>query len=623
LEISRIQIRRKQWYFSAEGGFFMKVFQRAGLIYWFLVQLSLGGFAQSGTITTSAGNGASGFGGDGGPATAAQLNSPFGVAIDSVGNLYIADPFTSRIRKVTAAGVINTVAGNGSFGFSGDGGPATSAQLNFPASVAVDSVGNLYFSDSANNRIRKVTPAGTISTVAGNGTAGFSGDGGPATAAQLNSPFGVAIDLVGNLYIADPNNDRIRKVTAAGVINTVAGNGIFGFSGDGGPATSARLGSPPGVAVDSEGNLYIADQFNHCIRKVTPAAVISTVVGNGSAGFSGDGGPATSAKLNAPSGVAVDSAGNLYIADRGNYRVRRVMASGVISTVAGNGTVGYSGDGGPATLAQMGFPTSVAADPANNLYIADQSNHVVRKVTFAIASEVFFPQVAVGGGYSTTFAITNTGATVSSGNLILTDQQGNPLAVRGELTDSSGTTQTASTGSAFALTVPAGGTVFLSTTGLTPGSQIKAGWARLASTGGSLSAVATYEYAVGPVLMTAVGVPQSQPLQYATIPVDNDSTQSKQTAYAIANPGGQSISVKLALVGQDGTVLDDSITVTLGPGQQIARYFWQDLSRMDFKGSVVLRGQAGAVFIAVALSEKQGLLTVIPLIPGKSPGVPN
>jgi sugar lactone lactonase YvrE len=601
----------------------MKVNKRAGLIFWLLVQPSLGGFAQSGIITTSAGNGAPGFSGDGGPATTAELNSPFGVAIDSVGNLYIADPFTSRIRKVTASGVINTVAGNGSFGFSGDGGPATSAQLNFPASVAVDSVGNLYFSDSANNRIRKVTPDGTISTVAGNGTAGFSGDGGPATMAQLNNPFGVAIDTAGNLYIADPNNGRIRKITAAGEINTVAGNGSFGFSGDGGPATSAQLGSPPGVAVDSAGNLYIADSFNHCIRKVTPSGVISTVVGTGSPGFSGDGGPAISAMLNGPSGVAVDSTGNLYIADRGNFRVRKVMASGVIDTVAGNGTAGYSGDGGPATLAQMSFPTSVVADPANNIYISDQTNHAVRKVTFVSASDAFFPQVAVGGGYSTTFEITNTGATVSSGTLTLTDPQGNPLTVSAELIDSSGFAEPASTGSAFAITVPAGGTIFLSANGLTPVSPIKTGWAQLHSTGGPLTAGAIYEKLVGTVLQARVGVPQSQFLQFATIPVDNDSILSKQTVYAIANPGTRSISVKLALVRQDGGVLDDSVTVTLGPGQQIARYVWQDLSRIDFKGSLVLEGQAGGMFIAIGLSQRQDFLTVIPLIPGKSPGVSN
>jgi len=596
---------------------------RFGLISWFLVEASLCGFAQTGIITTSAGNGIPGFSGDGGPATLAQLDSPTGVAVDSAGNLYIPDSVNNRVRMVTAAGVISTVAGNGSFGFGGDGGPATSAQLNFPSGVAVDSLGNIYFSDSANYRVRKVTPAGIISTVAGNGTAGFSGDGGPARSAQLDTPIGVAVDSAGNLYIADYYNYRIRRVTPSGIISTVAGNGIPGFSGDGGPAAAAQLGSAPGVAVDTAGNLYITDSSNARIRKVTAAGVISTVAGDGTVGFAGDGGPATAAKLNGSTGVAVDSIGNLYIADRRNYRIRKVTPAGVISTVAGNGTVGFSGDGGPATAAQFNFPTAVAVDPAANLYIADPLGYRIRKITFDSASVIFFPQVVVGGGYSTFFAITNTGATASSGNLLLSDQQGDPVAVSAGLTDSSGITSPASTGSAFAFAVPAGGTIFLAAGALTPGDPVKVGWARLDSTGGTVSAEATYEHVVDAVLQTRVGVPQSLPLQYATIPVDNDSSQSKQTAFAIANPGSQPISVKLILVRQDGSVVNDSVAITLGAGQQTARYVWQDLSRTDFKGSLVIQGQAGATYIAVALSEKQGLLTVIPLIPGKSPGVPN
>jgi hypothetical protein len=238
-------------------------------------------------------------------------------------------------------------------------------------------------------------------------------------------------------------------------------------------------------------------------------------------------------------------------------------------------------------------------------------------------SSTFFPWVAVGGGYSTLFTVTNTGSTSASGSMILTDQQGNPLSVNGTLTDSSGITQPALPGYSFPLTVPAGGAIFLSATGLTTGSPVTAGWGQLDSTGGSLSAVATYEYVVGSILQTMVGVLQSQPLQYATIPVDNDTSQSKQTVYAIANPSSQTIAIKLALVGQDGTVIDDTVTLTLLPAQQIARYLWQDLGRTNFKGSLVLRGQSGATFVAVALVEKQGVLTVIPVISGKAPGVPN
>jgi len=270
------------------------------------------------------------------------------VAADGAGGFYVSSEFQNRIYRVAANGSLSLTAGLGTSGFSGDGGPATTAQLRLPDGVTVDSAGNLYIADKENNRIRKITNAGIISTVAGNGTRGFSGDGGPATAAQLYNPTGVAIDSAGNLYIADPVVDRIRKVTTTGIISTVAGNRTRGFSGDGGLATAAQLFLPTGVAVDSAGNLYIADEGNVAIgdsgsqriHKVTTAGIISTVAGNGTRGFSGDGGLATAAQLNFPSGVAVDSAGNLYIADKGNKRIRRVTTAGIISTVAGNGNSG-------------------------------------------------------------------------------------------------------------------------------------------------------------------------------------------------------------------------------------------------------------------------------------------
>ncbi len=601
----------------------MKPFNRIGLVALFLAQSNLPGFAQSGIISTVAGNGTAGFSGDGGLATAAQIHAPYGVAADSAGNLYIADQSNNRIRAVTAAGVISTLAGIGTAGFSGDGGQAAAAQLNFPSGVAVDSTGNIFIADLNNSRIRKVTTAGVISTVAGTGSQGFSGDGGPATAAQLNFPIGLAVDSLGNLYIADQANNRIRKVTAFGVITTVAGNGTAGFSGDGGLATSAQLNSPAGVAVTPSGNLYIADRGNNRIRKVTTFGVITTVAGNGTAGFSGDGGKATAAQLSGPTGLAVDSAGNLYIADYANNRVRGVTAAGVISTVAGNGTTGQCGDGAQAAGAQLNGPSGAAVDSAGNLYIADYLNDRVRSVTSVSFADIFFPQVAVGGGYSTLFTITNTGADAASGSLVLTDQQGNPFSVSATLTDSSGVTQPSSPGSTFALTIPSGATVFLLASGLAADSPQQVGWAQLGSSGGSLSAVATYEYVVGGATQTIVGVLQSRALQFATVAVDNNSSQDKQTAYAIANPGNRTISVRLALVGQDGTVVDNSVTLTLGPGQQIARYLWQDLARTDFRGSVVFRGQARVTFIVVALVEKRHLLTAIPLISGKAPGVPN
>ena len=296
-----------------------------------------------GVITTIAGNGIAGYSGDGGAATSAEVNLVEGVTADGSGNVYFADIASNCVRKITG-GVITTVAGTGTQGFSGDGGAAISAQLFHPQGVAIDGNGNLYIVDTGNYRIRKVTPAGIISTIAGNGTNGSSGDGAAATSAQL-LPTAIAVDGVGNLYIGDANHERIRMVTLAGTISTIAGNGTAGFTGDGGAATSAELNEPQGVAVDPTGNVYIADFVNHRIRKVTPAGVISTFAGNGTVGSGGDGGAATSAALQSPLGVFADNQGNLYLADATGSRIREVNTSGIISTVAGTGTQGFGGDG--------------------------------------------------------------------------------------------------------------------------------------------------------------------------------------------------------------------------------------------------------------------------------------
>jgi len=349
----------------------------------------------SGNVSTVAGNGTAGFSGDGGLAINAELSVPTGLAVDNLGNLYIADTSNYRVRKVNTAGIISTVAGNGVVGFSGDGGPAVSAELNFPTGLVAKG-GNLYIADAGNNRIRKVNSSGKISTVAGNGIQGFGGDGGPATSAELAGPWSVALHA-GNLYIADLANHRIRKVDSLGKISTVAGNGAEGYGGDGAPATEATLAWPYSIGVDGSGNLYIADSAEQRVRKINTSGTISTFAGNGTAGFSGDGGAATRAQLG-PADVASDGNGNLYIADTGNQRIRKVDASGIISTVAGNGIEGFSGDGGPATNAAFRSPYAVAADSHGNLYIADTFNERIRKVdTSGIISTVAGRS---GAGYS-------------------------------------------------------------------------------------------------------------------------------------------------------------------------------------------------------------------------------
>jgi uncharacterized protein (TIGR03437 family) len=331
----------------------------------------------SGTISTIAGNGIGRYSGDGGAAQSALMSAPSAVATGPGGVFYISDTNNQRIRQVVSTGIISTLTGTGAAGYSGDGGAPASAQIAFPGGMVVDGSGNVYFADTVNQRVRKVS-GGAIATVAGNGTAGYAGDGSAAVNAQLNSPVAVTLDSAGNLYIADYNNDVVRKVSPSGVISTFAGNGSVGYSGDGGPAQNAQLNGPASVAADASGNIYIADSSNHAIRVVAPGGVISTFAGNGTLGDSGDGGIATAAQLAAPAGVAVDAAGNVYITDSGAGKVRMVIAAGLIQTIAGGGGPGYSGDGGPAIGAQFRSLAGIALDAAGDVYLADRGNNAIR-----------------------------------------------------------------------------------------------------------------------------------------------------------------------------------------------------------------------------------------------------
>jgi sugar lactone lactonase YvrE len=418
----------------------------------------------NGIITTVAGMPGLGmFGGDGGPATASNLNYPMGLALDSQGNLYVADSLNNRIREITTDGKINTVAGSATQGYSGDGGPAKSATLSAPLGVAVTPNGGLYIADTRNQRIRQVT-GGAINTWAGDGDYRFSGDGGLATAAMFaasssvaSSPQGVAA-FSGNVYISDTNNYRIREVTS-GNISTIAGTGSAATAGDGGPASKAsfsgpgalatdsngnlfvidgvhvreisaangviqtlplpqgQLVEPRGLAVDGNNNLYIADYLKSIVISVSPRGTISTVAGNGTSGSGGDGGPATQASLSNPYGLAVDSNNNLYIADQGNNKIRKVAATtGIITTVAGTGQAEYSGDGGLATAATLTTPSAVAVDGSFNIYIADEGNHVIRKV-------------ANSSNTISTFAGNGTAGSSGDGGLATQAELGQPQAL--------------------------------------------------------------------------------------------------------------------------------------------------------------------------------------------------
>jgi RHS repeat-associated protein len=332
-------------------------------------------------IDTIAGTGQAGYSGDGGPATEAFLSYPRGIAMDAAGNLYIADTGNHRIRKVDRNGIITTIAGTGQAGYSGDGGPATEAMLNAPFAVAADNKGNIYIADTGNHRIRKVDRNGIITTVAGNGVEGYSGDNGPAVFASLNSPKDVVINPEGGFYIADSGNSRVRFVDTSGIIRTMAGNGSKGWAGDGGPATDAELCWVRGLALDKDSLLYTVQHCWHRVRRIGVDGIITKVAGNTlGGGYCGDGGPAVESCLREPQAVAVDSDGNVYIADTNNHVIRMINQRGIIYTIVGNRTSGYNGDKRPVSKVKLNRPQDVIVGPDGHLYIADTLNHRIRVV---------------------------------------------------------------------------------------------------------------------------------------------------------------------------------------------------------------------------------------------------
>jgi len=365
-------------------------------------------------IKLVAGKGVSGYSGDNGPATSAKLYGPNAVAVDANGVMYIADTENSVVRKVDIYGNITTIAGNGTSGYYGDNGPATKAMIYLAYGVSLDAAGNVYIADNLNYVIRKVNMvSGIITTVAGNGGHGYSGDGGLAIHASLFEPQAVFIDSVGNMYIADTGNSVIRMVNTTGYIKTVAGNGNNDYTGDGGQAKKAALYNPFGVSVDSNGNIYIADTFNNRVRKVNGSGIITTIAGNGSNLYTGNGGPANQSTVDSPGGTFADSYGNVYIADSNNCVIRLINAStGIISTVVGNGGCGYTGNGGLATKAQLAFPGGVFVTPDGVIYVADSNNNVIQKVSYTLPP--------TGTGSTSGSATTATGsATTATGSTTL------------------------------------------------------------------------------------------------------------------------------------------------------------------------------------------------------------
>jgi len=576
--------------------------------------LAVGAIALGQKITTFAGTGTAGFSGDSGPAAQAEVNDVTGLAADANGNIYLVDQNNNRIRKVGTNGVISTFAGNGTAGYSGDSGPALQAQLNLPTGVCVaPSSGAVYVNDLSNRRVRVISPSGTITTVAGNGSAVSSGDNGPATAAGMVLPIRCAVDTSGNLYIADQGAHRIRKVDGSGNISTYAGTGAQGFSGDSGPATQATMNNPTWVMADNSGNIYVSDQFNHRVRMINTNGIITTVAGNGTPTFGGDGGPATSASLNFPGGLALDSSGSLFIVDPGNNRLRKV-SGGVITTVAGNGVAGYGGDGGAPLQAEFNNPFALTMDNAANLYVGDIANNRVREITGVAAGggsthSYYFSDLAFAGGFQTMLTYINySPQTVTCVTNFYSDA-GTPLPIPfGQGTISTRTD-----------VLPPGGSVHDPTVASLT-AMVTEGWAQASCTGPVEAGLLYRLYNAGtPVGEASVNAETAPTTKFATFA----QAATSSTGIAYANPSTtQSATITLTAYNTTGSLLGSHI-VTLGPLAHGSSNVGTWLGQSSFTGfvkitstipviSLSLNAEAFPVFSSLPPGDLPSATTLVP-----------